>query len=81
MAATVIIIQRQTLFFRSLLASVIRDIPITPSLQKKIDAVNILRAVRGTTAIEGANASTEEVHEIMVSQEKQILPPSRSAGN
>jgi Fic family protein len=59
-------------------ASVIREIPIPPYLQQRLDAVNILRAVRGTTAIEGANASTEEIREIMQSPSEKILPPSRA---
>ena len=60
------------------LSSVIREIPIPPYLQRALDTVNILRAVRGTTAIEGSQASTEEVHEIMNSPaDKRVLPPSR----
>ena len=47
------------------LASVIGDIPITPSMQQRIDSLNILRAVRGTTGIEGTDVSEEEVREII----------------
>ncbi len=61
------------------LASVIREIPIAPYLQIQLDAMNISRAVRGTTAIEGAQASTQEVHEIMNSPGKRILPEARGA--
>ena len=57
-------------------ASVIRHIPITPSRQHKIDALNILRAVRGTTGIEGTELTEEEVRLIMDSPpNKAVLPP------
>jgi Fic family protein len=60
------------------LAAVIREIPIPPYLQKKLDAVNILRAVRGTTAIEGSLASVQEVQDIMdAPQGTRVLAPSR----
>jgi len=60
------------------LASVIREIPIPPYLQMELDAVNILRAVRGTTAIEGSLVSTREVQDIMNAPWNQrVLPPSR----
>ena len=35
------------------LASVIRGIPIPPHVQQRLDSLNIIRAVRGTTGIEG----------------------------
>ncbi len=61
------------------LASVIGAIPITPSMQQRIDSLNILRAVRGTTGIEGADVSEEEIEEILNAPlGKSILPPSRS---
>jgi Fic family protein len=59
------------------LASVIRDIPIPPYLQFRLDAINIMRAVRGTTAIEGAQVSTEEVQKIIASPEGTTLPKTR----
>jgi len=43
------------------LASVIRGIPIPPPVQQRLDRLNILRAVRGTTGIEGTELSEEEV--------------------
>ena len=60
------------------LASVIRDIPIPPHAQRELDTVNILRAVRGTTAIEGADASPDEVRRIIESPDRPVLPPSRA---
>ena len=60
------------------LASVIGNIPITPSRQRKIDWLNILRAVRGTTGIEGAELTEEEVSRIMAAPpSRPVLPPSR----
>ena len=60
------------------LAGVIRNIPIPPGIQSKIDALNILRAVRGTTGIEGIELSDEEVARIMRSPPtKRVLPVSR----
>ena len=47
------------------LAGVIRGIPIPPSAQQRLDRLNILRAVRGTTGIEGTELSEEEVGLIM----------------
>ena len=60
------------------LSGVIRDIPIPPYLQEQLDTVNILRAVRGTTAIEGAKVSATEVRQIMDSPKKRVLAPSRN---
>ena len=47
------------------LASVIRGIPIPPPVQQRLDRLNILRAVRGTTGIEGTELSEEEVSQVM----------------
>ena len=49
------------------LASVIRGIPIPPHVQERLDSLNIIRAVRGTTGIEGTEFSEEEVAEILSS--------------
>ena len=43
------------------LATVIRGTPIPPPAQQRLDKLNILRAVRGTTGIEGTDLSEEEV--------------------
>lgn len=59
------------------LSTMIREVPIPPYLQLKLDAINVMRAVRGTTGIEGAAASTEEVQKIMASPEEISLPKSR----
>ena len=38
-------------------SKVIRNIPIPPAAQRHLDALNIMRAVRGTTGIEGTELS------------------------
>jgi len=60
------------------IASVTNNIPITPSRQDKIDRLNILRAVRGTTGIEGADLTEDEVSRIMgTPKSRQVLPANR----
>lgn len=60
------------------LARVIRDVPITPDVQRKLDRLNILRAVRGTTGIEGAELTEDEVDLIMSTPPgERVLPASR----
>jgi Fic family protein len=59
-------------------SSVIRSIPIPPSVQRHLDALNIMRAVRGTTGIEGTELSEDEVLQIMSTpKKKQVLPERR----
>lgn len=60
------------------LARVIRDVPIIPDVQRKLDRLNILRAVRGTTGIEGAELTEDEVDLIMSTPPgERVLPASR----
>jgi Fic family protein len=60
------------------MAAVINNIPITPSRQYRIDRLNIMRAVRGTTGIEGADLTEDEVKRIMEApKNKQVLPDNR----
>ena len=49
------------------LAGVIRGIPIPPSVQQRLDRLNILRAVGGTIGIEGTELSAEEISLVMAS--------------
>ncbi len=49
------------------LSRVIRGVPIPPTVRRRLDRLNILRAVRGTTGIEGTELSEEEVGLIMES--------------
>jgi Fic family protein len=57
------------------LASVVNDIPITPSRLHKIERLNILRAVRGTTGIEGAELTEDEVRRIMATPKSKLALP------
>lgn len=60
------------------LASVIRGIPIPPPVQQRLDRLNIMRAVRGTTGIEGTELSEEEVSQVMESPVgTAVLGPDR----
>ena len=60
------------------MASVVRGIPIPPGAQRRIDRLNILRAVVGTTGIEGTELTDDEVDRIMsASPDERVLPPSR----
>ena len=47
------------------LAGVIRGIPIPPFVQRRLDQLNIRRAVRGTTGIEGTELSEQEVSRVL----------------
>lgn len=59
------------------LAKVIREIPTPPGLQQRIDRLNILRAVRSTTGIEGADLSETEVEQILAQPKRRVLPEGR----
>ena len=60
------------------LSKVIHGIPLPPGLQRHIDSLNILRAVRGTTGIEGTEVSESEVEEIIAAApDKPVLPNFR----
>ena len=60
------------------MASVIRGIPIPPQVQQRLDQLNIMRAVRGTTGIEGTELSEEEVNLIVESAGgAAVLGPDR----
>ena len=67
------------LFKVDAMASVIRGIPIPPYVQNRLDNLNIMRAVRGTIAIEGTEVSEEEVEEILrTPADQQVLPRNRA---
>ncbi len=60
------------------MAAVIRAIPLTPGRQQRIDRLNILRAVRGTTGIEGVDLTEEEVGQILATERRaRSLSPTR----
>lgn len=55
----------RTLIEAEALARTIRSLPIPPQLRARLDRLNILRAVRGTTGIEGSSLSEAEVGRIL----------------
>ncbi len=46
-------------------ARTVRDIPVPPYVQQQLHKLNIIRAVRGTTGIEGMTMSESEVREAL----------------
>lgn len=58
-------------------ASVARGVPLPPSVQRRLHALNIMRAVRGTTGIEGADLSEEEVGAIIAASATPVLSGAR----
>ncbi len=59
-------------------SKVIRNIPLPPGVQKNLDALNIMRAVRGTTGIEGTELAEDEVIQILETpNKKRVLPANR----
>ena len=61
------------------IAETIRSIPVTTNVRKRLNALNIARAVRGTAAIEGTRISEEEALEVLdASADVRVLPPDRS---
>ena len=57
-------------------ASTIRGVPLTPQTQDRLHSMNIVRAVAGTTGIEGVTLTEQEVDAVL-SGEDMMLPPSR----
>lgn len=49
------------------LAGMTNSIPLPPDLRGRLDRLNILRAVRGTTGIEGSDLTTDEVGRVLAS--------------
>lgn len=60
------------------MARLIRAIPLPPSDRATLDQINIARAVRGTTGIEGTQLSEAEAEEIVRARDAgSVLPESR----
>ena len=60
------------------LSRTIREIPVPPSVQERLHTLNIVRAVRGTTGIEGTELTEEEVSNVLKSDvASRILPATR----
>ena len=60
------------------LSRTIREIPVPPSVQEQLHRLNIVRAVRGTTGIEGTELTEEEVLDVLRSEvDSRVLPATR----
>lgn len=60
-------------------AKFIRGVPLPPAVQERIDRLNIMRAVRGTTGIEGSDLDEAEVQRVLEAPpDMQVLPASRA---
>ncbi len=57
-------------------ARTIRGIPLQPRIEQRLHRLNIMRAVRGTTGIEGVDLTEEEVDEVLFGN-APALPSSR----
>ncbi len=61
------------------IAEVIRQIPVATSVRDRLNALNIARAVRGTTGIEGTEISEDEAMDVLAADPGEpVLPPDRS---
>ena len=58
------------------LARVIKDIPIPPAARTRLDALNVMRAARGTTGIEGSDLTEDEVTAVLATREHPGGSPS-----
>jgi len=60
------------------LSRVIHGVPIPPFVRDELDRLNIHRAVRGTTGIEGSDLTEDEVEKVLLAQpNERVLPDSR----
>ena len=60
-------------------AKFIRGVPLPPPVQERLDRLNVMRAVRGTTGIEGTELDEGEVERILETPpETPVLPASRA---
>ncbi len=61
------------------IAEVIRQIPVAMRVRARLNALNIARAVRGTTGIEGTELSEDEAMAVLAADlDEPVLPPDRS---
>ena len=60
-------------------AKFIRGVPLRPSVQARLDQLNIMRAVRGTIGIEGADLAEDEVERILAAPpDTRALPAAKA---
>jgi hypothetical protein len=59
------------------LARVLRSLPVTPEARVRLDRLNIVRAVWGTTSIEGSTLTQEEVAHALSAEHAALDGDSR----
>ncbi len=69
----------RTIAEAEVVAKFIRGMPLRPSVQARLDRLNIMRAVRGTTGIEGADLDEDEVERVLASPpDERVLPVAKA---
>ena len=59
------------------IAELVKALPLPPDVDRRLNALNIARAVAGTTGIEGSTLTVDEVENILSNPGQRVLPPSR----
>ena len=59
------------------IADLVSGLPLPPGVDRRLNALNIARAVAGTTGIEGSTLTVDEVEKILENPGQRMLPPSR----
>lgn len=61
------------------LAETLRGIPVSAGVRERLNALNVARAVYGTTALEGTRISEAEALEVLnAAPDRRVLPPDRA---
>lgn len=61
------------------LAETLRGIPVSTGVRERLNALNVARAVYGTTALEGTRISEAEALEVLnAAPDRRVLPPDRA---
>lgn len=69
----------QAVYEAQALSKVIQGIPLKPQVREGLNRLNIMRAVRGTTGIEGSDLTEEEVEAVLSAPPTEaVLPPARA---
>ena len=59
------------------IAGLVKALPLPPDADRRLNALNIARAVAGTTGIEGSTLTVDEVEQILSNPGREVLPLSR----
>ena len=59
------------------IAELVNGLPLPPGVDRRLNTLNIARAVAGTTGIEGSTLTVDEVEKILENPGQRVLPPSR----